>query len=230
MCQSILSSKHRSVRNLLFFFLFLHLIRLSARDSYHLDGFVISDCGAVQCIMTLQNYTKTVEETVAVAMHAGVDLECGQYYLKYAQAALDNKTIVESDIDQALERAFSVLVRLGYFDPPEQQPYRLLNATSVNTNDSQQLALRSAQESIVLLKNLNNALPLNIDQLKNKKIALIGPTANATVLMQGDYFGKAPYLISPLLAFKTIVTGIMEHYRTLHSDKNYSNLKVNRSI
>jgi beta-glucosidase-like glycosyl hydrolase len=184
----------------------------SNRDSYNFDGFVISDCGAVQCIMTVQNYTKTVEETVAVAMHAGVDLECGQYYSKYTQAALDNKTIVESDIDQALERAFSILVRLGYFDPPEQQPYRLLNATNVNTNDSQLLALRSAQESIVLLKNLNNALPLNIDQLKNKKIALIGPTANATVLMQGDYFGKAPYLISPLLAFQTILTGILDNY------------------
>ncbi len=199
----------------LIIFLFFYLIRFCNRDSYHLDGFVISDCGAVQCIMTVQNYTKTVEETVAVAMHAGVDLECGQYYLKYAQAALDNKTIVESDIDQALERAFSVLVRLGYFDPPEEQPYRLLNATNVNTNDSQLLALRSAQESIVLLKNINNALPLNIDQLKNKKIALIGPTANATVLMQGDYFGKAPYLISPLLAFQTIVTGILDNYSFL---------------
>ena len=166
--------------------------------------------------MTVQNYTKTVEETVAVAMHAGVDLECGRYYFNYTQRALDNGTIVESDIDQALERAFDVLVRLGYFDPPEQQPYRLLNATHTNTNDSQQLALRSAQESVVLLKNLHDALPLNVDQLKNKRIALIGPTANATTLMQGDYFGKAPYLISPLSAFEKIVAGIVKHYRTLH--------------
>lgn len=157
--------------------------------------------------MTVQNYTKTVEETVAVAMHAGVDLDCGVYYNKYTQAALENETIVESDIDQALLHAFSVLVRLGYFDPGEQQPYRLLNASDVNTVDSQLLALQSAQESIVLLKNVNNALPLNVDQLKNKKIALIGPTANATVLMQGDYFGKAPFLISPLAAFQTLVSG-----------------------
>ena len=180
--------------------------------------------------MTVQNYTKTVEETVAVAMHAGVDLECGRYYYNYTQQALDNGTIVESDIDQALVRAFDVLVRLGYFDPPEQQPYRLLNASNANTNDSQQLALLLAQESIVLLKNLNNALPLNIDQLKNKKIALIGPTANATVVMQGDYFGKPPYLISPLLAFQAILAGIIEHDRTLHTDKNFSDLKVNRSM
>jgi hypothetical protein len=58
---------------------------------------------------------------------------------------------------------------------------------------------------MVLLKNVNNALPLNIDQLKGKKNALIGPTANATLLMQGNYFGKAPFLIDPISAFKSIV-------------------------
>jgi beta-D-xylosidase 4 len=174
-----------------------------------LDGFVVSDCGAIDTIMTPQNYTSTVQDTVAVALHAGTDLECGLFYLQHAQQALDNKTIIESDIDQALERTYNVLVRLGWFDPPEQQPYRRLNKDNVNTADAQQLALQSAQESIVLLKNLNNALPLNIDQLKGEKIALIGPTADATVLMQGDYFGIAPYLIDPISAFTSIVAGII---------------------
>jgi beta-glucosidase-like glycosyl hydrolase len=161
--------------------------------------------------MTTQNYTSTVQDTVAVALHAGTDLECGQFYRLHTQEALDNKTIVEADIDQALGRTFNVLVRLGWFDPPEQQPYRLLNKDDVNTVDAQLLALQSAQESIVLLKNLNNALPLNIDQLQNKKIALIGPTANATVLMQGDYFGIAPFLIDPISGFKSIVAGMIVH-------------------
>jgi beta-D-xylosidase 4 len=187
-------------------FLFLN------RDSYHLDGFVVSDCDAIQDIMTTQNYTSTVQDTVAVALHAGTDLECGQFYKKYAQIALDNKTIVESDIDQALIRTFTVLVRLGWFDPPEQQPYRQLNQDNVNTLNAQLLALQSAQESIVLLKNLNNALPLNLDQLQGKKIALIGPTANATVLMQGDYFGVAPFLIDPISGFKLVVAGIIINY------------------
>jgi beta-D-xylosidase 4 len=104
-----------------------------------------------------------VQDTVAVALHAGTDLECGQYYKKYAQVALDNKTIVESDIDRALVRTFTILVRLGWFDPPEQQPYRQLNQDNVNTVNAQLVALQSAQESIVLLKNLNNELPLNLD-------------------------------------------------------------------
>jgi len=69
------------------------------------------------------------------------------------------------------------------------------------------LALESAQQSIVLLKNLNNALPLNINQLTNKRIALIGPTANATRLMQANYCGTAPYLIDPFKAFNLTIQG-----------------------
>jgi beta-glucosidase-like glycosyl hydrolase len=176
-------------------------------ESYHLDGFVVSDCDAVDTIISGHHYTSTVEDTVAVALHAGTDLDCGGFYQQHSQSALDNKTIVETDIDQALIRTFDVLVRLGYFDPPEQQPYRQITKLAVDTAEARQSALESAQESIVLLKNLNKALPLNIDQLQNKKIALIGPTANATGLMQGSYYGKAPYLIDPVTAFKGLTEG-----------------------
>ncbi len=178
-------------------------------ESYHLDGFVVSDCDAVSHIMTTHNYTSTVEDTVAVALHAGTDLDCGGFYAQHSQAALDNKTIVVADIDQALERTFNLLVRLGYFDPPEQQPYRHLSKTDVDTVESRQLTLDAAQQSIVLLKNVNKALPLDINQLQNKKIALIGPSANATVLMQGNYFGTAPYLIDPVTAFQNVTQGII---------------------
>ncbi|CAF3368862.1 unnamed protein product [Rotaria sp. Silwood1] len=178
-----------------------------ARESYHLDGFVVSDCGAVATIMDGHHYTSTVQDTVAVALHAGTDLNCGDFYSKHTQEALDNKTIVEADIDKALQRTFNILIRLGYFDPPEQQPYRKLSKLDVDTVEARRLSLEAAQESIVLLKNINNALPLNIDQLKNKKIALIGPTANATVLMQGNYYGQAPFLIDPITAFQGVTQG-----------------------
>jgi len=69
------------------------------------------------------------------------------------------------------------------------------------------LTLESAQQSIVLLKNLNNALPLNVNQLTNKKIALIGPTANATRLMQANYNGNAPYLIDAINGFNSTIQG-----------------------
>ena len=157
--------------------------------------------------MDAHHYTSTVEDTVAVALHAGTDLNCGDFYLKHTQEALDKKTIVEADVDQALERTFNVLVRLGYFDPPEQQPYRKLSKADVDTVEARQLSLEAAQQSLVLLKNADKALPLSLDQLKNKKIALIGPTANATELMQGNYYGKAPFLIDPITGFKGLVQG-----------------------
>ena len=173
-------------------------------DSYHLDGFVVSDCDAIEVMFTRHNYTSTVQETVAVALHAGTDLDCDKFYAQHAQAALDNGTIVEADIDQALKRTFDVLVRLGWFDPPDQQPYRQLTPAAVDTNSSRQLAVDAALQSFVLLKNSNDVLPLNLTQLQNKTIALIGPTANGTLIMRGNYFGVAPYLISPLAAFQSI--------------------------
>jgi beta-D-xylosidase 4 len=73
--------------------------------------------------------------------------------------------------------------------------------------EARQLALEAAQQSIVSLKNIDNALPLNINQLQNKKIAIIGPSANATGLMQGNDNEKAPYLIDPITAFLGVTQG-----------------------
>lgn len=159
--------------------------------------------------MTGHHYTSNDPDTVAAALHAGVDLDCGHYYSANIPIALNNKTIVQADLDQASMRTFRILLRLGYFDSPEQQIYRHLNRANINTVQAQQLALLSAQQSIVLLKNINNNLPLNLNQLANKTIALIGPSINATVLMQSSYHGPAPFLISPLMAFHTITSSIL---------------------
>ena len=92
-------------------------------------------------------------------------------------------------------RLTSAAYRLGYFDPPEQQPFRQLSWSDVNTPHAQQLAHTAAVEGMVLLKN-DGTLPFS---KRVRKLALIGPWANATTLMQGNYFGFAPYLVSPLL-------------------------------
>jgi beta-D-xylosidase 4 len=201
--------------------LFFKLIFYLNRDTFHFDGYAVCDCGAIQNIMTGHHYTSNNPDTVAAALHAGLDLDCGNYYSANIPIALNNKTIVQADIDQASLRTFSVLIRLGYFDPPEQQIYRNLSRININTPEAQQLALLSAQQSIVLLKNMNNYLPLNIDQLTNKTIALIGPSINATVLMQSSYHGPAPFLISPLMAFNTITSSILLFKRVFFVDNIY---------
>ena len=85
------------------------------------------------------------------------------------------------------------------FDPPENQPYASIGTDQINTPAHQALALQAARESIVLLQN-DGALPLDM----SKKVALIGPNANATGTMQGNYHGTAPYLVSPLEGLQKI--------------------------
>ncbi|KAK0189847.1 glycoside hydrolase superfamily [Armillaria mellea] len=159
--------------------------------------YVTSDCDAVQNIYLPHEYTATREEAVAAALIAGTDLDCGTYYPDYLPAAFEQGLFNESTLDQALIRQYSALVRLGYFDPPEEQPYRQLGFNDVSTPEAQQLAYKAAIEGIVLLKN-DGLLPLSLQNISS--IALIGSWANATQQMQGNYFGQAPYLHSPLYA------------------------------
>jgi beta-D-xylosidase 4 len=209
MCKSIPTSNNCTVIRILFclHFIFLNNLFFNFSELYNFDGFVISDLDAVATIIDAHHYTSTVQDTVAVALHAGTDINLGTFYGQHIQEALDNKTIVEADMDQALQRAFNILVRLGYFDPPEQQPYRKLSHLDVDTAESRQLALDAAQQSIVLLKNVNKTLPLDFTKLQNKTIALIGPNANAAALLQGSYYGTAPYLIDPVSAFVALTQG-----------------------
>ena len=158
------------------------------------------------------DYTPTPQQAVADALMAGTDIDCGTFYSEWLPTAYNESLITETQLKAALTRQYASLVRrvhricifmlvlisiisLGYFDPVEFQPYRTYGWDNVNTPEAQQLAYQAAVEGIVLLKN-DGTLPLSSSV---KKIALIGPWANATTQMQGNYEGIAPYLISPLM-------------------------------
>jgi beta-D-xylosidase 4 len=161
------------------------------------EQWVTSDCDAVQNIYLPHEYSATREQAAADALNAGTDVNCGTYFPNHLPAAFQQKLFNESTLDQALIRQYSSLIRLGYFDPPAEQPYRQLTFSDVNTPSSQALAYRAAVEGITLLKN-DGLLPLKLSP--SSSIALIGDWANASTQMQGNYAGLAPYLRTPLYA------------------------------
>lgn len=140
------------------------------------------------------------------ALNAGADLDCGTYYQNHLPAAYEQGLFTEATLDQALVRLYSSLVRTGYFDGPDA-PYRNLTFADVSTTYAQNLARQAAAEGIVLLKN-DGLLPLSLTN--STSIALIGDWANATSQMQGNYFGVAPYLHSPLYAAQQL--GVQVNY------------------
>lgn len=164
------------------------------------DHWVTGDCGAIEYIYEAHHYTDTPQEAVADALNAGSDLDCGTYFPDYLGAAYNESLYNATTLDTALIRLYASLVKVGYFDPAEIQPYRQLGWANVSTAEAEQLAYTAAVEGITLLKN-DGTLPLS---KQFKTLALIGPWANATMQMQGNYFGAAPYLISPLMAAETL--------------------------
>ena len=159
-------------------------------------NYVVSDCGAVTDIWQYHNFTDSEEGAASVALNAGVDLECGSSYLKLNESLAANQTSIEA-LDRALTRLYSALFTVGFFDGSK---YSDLDFSDVSTPAAQALAYEAAVEGMTLLKN-DNLLPLGPSH-KYKSVAVIGPFANATTQMQGDYSGTAPFLISPLEEFE----------------------------
>jgi beta-glucosidase len=164
------------------------------RNEWGFKGYVVSDCDAVADIYKNHKFTKTEEEGVAVAVKAGTDLTCGNEY-KALIPAVRQGLISEAEIDRAVKRLLEARFRLGMFDPPEMVPYSRIPFEVNDSAQNRALALKAAQESIVLLKNEKNILPLSKD-LKN--IAVIGPNADFVDALVGNYNGVPSKWTTPL--------------------------------
>jgi beta-D-xylosidase 4 len=160
------------------------------------NNVIIGDCGAVKDVYNPHHYVSGMAEAAAVSLNAGTDIDCGPAAYNYLNESIPAGMTTERALDQALTRGYSALLQAGYFDNPPE--YASISWADVNTPASQKLAYRSALEGIVLLKN-DGSLPLP-ETLS--KVAIIGPMANATTQMQGDYYGTPPYYATPLSAFQ----------------------------
>ena len=177
-----------------------HLLGDTLRGEWGFDGYVVSDCGAIDDIYKRHHFVKTAEEASALAVKRGTDLECGDSY-KALVNAVKQGLISEAEIDTAVKRLFEARFRLGMFDPPEIVPYAKIPFSANDSPEHRQLALEAARESIVLLKNQNNTLPLSTDL---KSIAVIGPNADEVPVLLGNYNGQ------PSRA-TTVLEGIRQH-------------------
>ena len=168
------------------------------RKQWGFQGYVVSDCGAIDDIYRRHKFVPTAPEGVALAVKAGTDLTCGTEYTNLLPAVRSG-LISESEIDVSLKRLLRARFRLGMFDPPEMVKYAQI---PYSVNDSQahrELALETARKSIVLLKNDRKTLPLSKSL---KTVAVIGPNADDLDVLLGNYNGIPTAPITPLAGIR----------------------------
>ncbi|MGA9657550.1 MAG: glycoside hydrolase family 3 C-terminal domain-containing protein [Asticcacaulis sp.] len=159
------------------------------RQAWNFKGYVVSDCDAVVDIANHHKYASDPAAAVAVALKTGVDNECNGATLsdtpglgdRYKEA-YDRGLITMNDIDTALVRLFSARYRNGDLAGLSGRTPSVMPVSNIGTPEHQALALKTAIESLVLLKN-DGVLPLKAEA----KIALVGPLADATRVLRGNY-------------------------------------------
>ena len=163
------------------------------RDEWGFEGHVVSDCWAILDFHENHKVTKNVQESAAMAVNHGCDLNCGSAFL-HLREAYDEGLLSEEKITAAAERLMEVRIRLGMMkDHPS--PYDSIPYEKVECREHVELAVEAARRSMVLLKN-DGLLPLHVEQLKS--IAVIGPNANSRDALVGNYVGTSSQYITPL--------------------------------
>lgn len=174
-----------------------HLLTEILRNQWGFKGFVVSDLYSIDGIYGTHHTVSSLQEAGIEALRAGVDVDLGANAFALLCDAVRQGRVSEAAIDEAVLRILRMKIEMGLFEHPYVNPK--IAKTGVRTAENIQVAKRVAEESITLLKNSNNLLPLS----KNIKIAVIGPNADNRYNMLGDY--TAPQQDSDV---KTILDGI----------------------
>ena len=186
------------------------LLERILRQEWKFEGYVVSDCWAIKDFHENHQVTSSWEESAALAVKAGCDLNCGCTY-EHIPSAVEQGLLGETDIDVCVKRLFRARMLLGMFDPPERVPFASIPYEVNDSAEHRKLALRAARESIVLLKN-DGTLPLAKDL---KSIAVIGPNAYDQHVLVANYFGIPSRAVTPLDGIRAAVS---EHTKVLYTD------------
>ena len=157
------------------------------RKEWGFKGHVVTDCGALDDVFESHKTLPNAVETAAAAIKAGINLDCSTVLQEDVIKAIDQKLLTEKEVDQRLFELLRTEFKLGFYDDPNSLPYHNYGADSVHNAMHVALARKVAQQSMVLLKNSNNILPL--DKNKYPSLMIIGPNAASFDAMIGNYHG-----------------------------------------
>jgi len=153
------------------------------------EGFVVSDLGGVRTMVEGHGAKKmSYVDAVAQSLMAGCDFS-DKEYMEHIPAAVREGKLTEARLNDAVTRVLRVRFRLGEFDPPERVPYRRIPMSVVCSPEHRRLSLEASRQSIVLLQNKGNLLPL--DRAKLRRLAVVGPLASQFVAGDPSYIGSA---------------------------------------
>jgi beta-glucosidase len=168
------------------------------RGQWKFDGFVTDDLGGVNLLVAAHHITEDPVEATAAAIKAGCDSDDAQYETNIP-LAVKRGLLQTADVDRALARVLRVGFRLGAFDPPEMNAYSKISADVIRSPEHLKLSLQTALESMTLLSNKNNFLPLKKENVKS--IAVIGP-AGDSAFETGNYYGTPARKVTPVQGLK----------------------------
>lgn len=164
-------------------------------------GYFVSDCGAINDICEGHHYTETAEEAAALALKKGCHLNCGKTYEKLIDA-YEHDLITDEDITRAAVRLYTIRALLGEFE--EKRPFSDIPYSVVGCEKHRELNLRAARESLVLLENRDGFLPAGDGY---RRIAVIGPHAQSTVVLEGNYNGTSSEYITVADGVRRVFSG-----------------------
>ena len=164
------------------------------RKEWGFKGHVVTDCGALDDVFLTHKAEKGPVEAAAAAIKAGVNLDCSSILQEDVVKAVQQKLITEKEVDVALSAILRTEFKLGFYDDPANIPYHSYGADSVHNAAHIALALKVAQQSMVLLKNDKNVLPLNKDKIGS--IMVVGPNAANSDVLIANYSGVSDRMVN----------------------------------
>ncbi|KAA6299864.1 MAG: beta-glucosidase, partial [Candidatus Ordinivivax streblomastigis] len=183
------------------------LMQSILREKWGFSGYVTSDCGAIDDFFKgHKTHPDAVHAAVDAVFH-GTDIDCGRSAYRALVEGVKGGLIPEEQINISLARLFTIRFRLGLFDPAGEVSFSQIPLSVLENDEHKAISRKIAQESIVLLKNTNNFLPLSKEL---KKIAVIGPNADNEKTVLGNYNGFPTEIVTPLEAIKSRVSSSTE--------------------